>query len=494
VPPGPDETAHRDDPSDLRGAIVRGFGWKATAEVVVQATRLAVLLLLARLLSPRDFGVAGEVLAFLVVLPVLADLSLGAALIQRRTITDLDRSTVFWATTALGTVLTLGAFALSWPLADFYGEEQLQPLFAVFSITFLIASLGSTPFALLTRAMDFRALELRIIGATLAGAVVAVVIALLDGGPWALIGQAVVTSALSTTLLWIQCSWKPRLVFSTASLRALGSYSGTVFGSQFLLQLGPSAQNVLIGRLLGPHALGSFVVAQNVVLLPFNRIAAPIQEVLFPAFSRLQDEPERIGAAWQRVTRAVGLVAIPSLTGLAIVADDFVDVVLGERWHEAVPLIRVLAVVGAVQALQRLNMSILQARGRTGALLGLSAVWVVALVLAVVIGHDAGITRVAVYTAIFSSIGQLAFMATTAAAVGMTLASSLRPLVGVILASAVMAAAVLAADRLTDGRTGDTAALLIEIAAGLLVFVAAAAFDRGLRSEAAGAARRLRRR
>ena len=480
------------EPQDLGRAVVSGFGWKVVAELLVQSTRILVLLLLARLLSPREFGIAGEVLAFSVFVPILSDLALGAALIHRQDITEADRSTVFWATVALGgSFMTLG-IGLSWPLAAFFGEDALQPLFAVFSISFLVASLGATPMALLTRSMNFRALELRIITSTLGGAAVAVVVALLGGGAWALVSQALTTSTLSAILLWAQCPWRPQRQFSLDSLRRLGSYSGSVFGAHFLLQLGPSLQNLMIGRLLGAPALGTFVVAQNIVLLPFNRIAAPIQEVLFPAFSRLQDEPQTIAAAWQRVTRVVGAVAIGSLTGLAIVADDFVHAVLGDRWEGAIPLLRILAIMGVVQALQRLNLSILQARGRTRSLLPLSVLAVVAVVLAVLLG-DRGdsIEQVAVWLAIFSSLVQLAFMAVTAAAVETTLRESLRPLTRITVAAFVMACAVAAVHEAIAGLGSPVARLLLEVAVGAATFLPAVAL---LDAEAVAEVRALRRR
>jgi O-antigen/teichoic acid export membrane protein len=473
------------EPQDLGRAVVSGFGWKVVAELLVQTTRILVLLLLARLLSPREFGIAGEVLAFSVFVPILSDLALGAALIHRKDITEADRSTVFWATVALGACFMTLGIGLSWPLASFFGEPTLQPLFAVFSVSFLVASLGATPMALLTRSMNFRALELRIILSTLGGAAVAVAVALLDGGAWALVTQALTTSTLSAVLLWAQCPWRPRRQFSMHSLRRLGSYSGSVFGAHFLLQLGPSLQNLLIGRLLGAPALGTFVVAQNIVLLPFNRIAAPIQEVLFPAFSRLQDEPRTIAAAWQRVTRIVGAVAIGSLAGLAIVADDFVHAVLGDRWEGAIPLLRILAIMGVVQALQRLNLSILQARGRTRSLLPLSVLAVVAVVLAVLLGDRSdSIEHVAVWLAIFSSLVQLAFMAVTAAAVETTLRESLRPLTRVTAAAAVMAGAVAIAHEAVDGLASPAVRLLIEVAVGIATFLPATALlDRAVVAE-----------
>ena len=355
-------TSHQGLPAGLRQATVTGFAWKALAELVVQLTRIVILVLLARILSPHDFGVAGIVLAFGVLIPVLSDMALGAALIHLRTLDAAHKATVFWSTVVLGSAFTGIGIALSWPIADAFGDPELQPLFAAFCFALLFASLASTPLALLTREMNFRALELRQMTSTLLGGAAGVSIAVAGGGAWALIGQYLVTSGSSLALMWLLCGYKPTRDFSFPVLRRLAGYSSGIFGASLLSQFGPSSQTLLAGRLLGTRPLGELLLAQQLVMLPFNRIAAPIQEVLFSAFSRMQDEPARIAVAWGRANQLVGAIAIPGLVGVALVAPEFVAVVFGDRWSELDILLRVLAIVGIVQALQRLNFSILQAR------------------------------------------------------------------------------------------------------------------------------------
>ncbi len=159
------------EPTDLKRAAARGVAWKIAAEAVTQVTRLAVLLILTHLLAPAEFGIASIVMAFVIFVPLFADLGLGAALIQAPTLTEVDRSTVFWTSLPLGLGFMGLGIALSWPLASIYDEPSLQPLFAAFSVCFLLASLTSVPSALLIRAMRFRALEIRVIVGTLFGAV-----------------------------------------------------------------------------------------------------------------------------------------------------------------------------------------------------------------------------------------------------------------------------------------------------------------------------------
>lgn len=282
------------EPQNLKRAAARGVVWKIAAEAVTQLTRLALILILTRMLMPADFGVASLVLAFSIFVPVLADLGLGAALIQRREISEVECSTVFWASVALGTTFTIVGVVLAWPFSTIFDQPALQGLFAAYSLSFLIASLSSVPFALLTRAMDFRSLEIRVITSTLIAAAVSITLAALGLGAWALVVGEMTNRSVSLVLLWSLCKWHPVFVFSWKRFRGMLAFSSGILGSHLLMQLAQTLQSLLVGRLLGAHSLGRLTVSQSLVLLPFSRVAAPIQEVMFPTFSRMQDEPGRV--------------------------------------------------------------------------------------------------------------------------------------------------------------------------------------------------------
>ena len=153
----------------IQGRVLKGIGWKLTSTTVIQVSRIVTAVLLARLLSPHDYGVAGMVLVASSLVLVFADMAFGAALVQRENITELDRSTVFWTNVVGGALFTLGGIALSGPVASFYHTPDVQPLFAVFSLTFFVTALSATNSALLSREMNFRSLELRQMLSYLAG-------------------------------------------------------------------------------------------------------------------------------------------------------------------------------------------------------------------------------------------------------------------------------------------------------------------------------------
>jgi O-antigen/teichoic acid export membrane protein len=413
--------------------------------VVVQASRVSVGLILAHLLTAREFGIAAMALAFSGLALVLSDPALGAALIQRRTITEADRSTVFWTTLAAGFLCMLAGIALSGPIASFFGEPSVQPLVAVESVAFFLVALSATQVALMSREMNFRALELRDMAGTIFGAVVGIGLALGGYGAWAIIGQSVTSIAVATLLVWRYATWRPKWIFSMQSLRECGSFGSKMFGTRLLSYLNLNADNLLVGRFLGTIALGFYALAYNVMFAPLIRVTAPIQQVLIPAFSRLQDEPERLGQVWLRGSRLSAAVSLPAFLGMAIVAPDFVPAVLGDRWSDAIPVLQLLCWAGILQGIQLLQWSALQARGRAGTLLRYSAVSTVVNLAGFGIGLNWGIVGVAAGFAIARTLMVPFITRMTSRELGLPYSAFPRALWTVVRGVAVMVVTLLAA-------------------------------------------------
>lgn len=461
----------------LRARTVRGLAWKGGSQLVVQGLRILVAVVLARLLTPDEWGLAAMVLVFAALIFIFSDLAFGAALVQRRSLSEEDRSTVFWLTLAGGALFTVAGIGLSGPIAALYGEPEVKPLFAVLSLSFVVTALGTTQKALLTREMDFRRLEIRMMSATLAGAAVAILLAVLGLGAWAIIAQQIAVAAVSTVLLWASYPWRPQLLFSGGSVRKLGSFSANVLGTQLLFYVSRNADNFLIGRFLGSAPLGAYALAYNLVLIPFSRIASPIQEVLFPALSRLQDDPRAVASAWLRVNRLVAAVALPALLGLIVVAPDFVVVVLGERWRAAIPVVQILAWAGLLQSLQRLNSSVLQARDQTDKLFRFAILASVANVAAFAVGLQWGIVGVAAAYALTNTALQPFYTWLTARSVELPLRTVAGELSGVVQAAVLMAAVALGTRLLLVAEAVPPAARLVIVAStGIAVFAGACAW------------------
>jgi polysaccharide transporter, PST family len=478
--PESDPAAH-----SLRGKVLSGLGWKVATQVVLQGSRAIVSVALARLLLPEEFGLAMMAVVVSTLALIFSDLALGAALIQRKTLTEADCSTVFWLSVAVGTLFSIACALLAGPLAALYDESRVESLFVLISPIFLLTALGSTQTALLNRKMDFKRLEIRLMLGTLIGAVVGVASAAGGAGAEAIIFQYLVTAATSTVLVWLTLPWRPSLQFSVASLRSLGSYSARVFGSRLLFYVSRNADSLLIGRFLGPSALGAYTVAYNIMLVPFSKVAGPIQEVMFPAMSRIQDDRARIGSLWLRVSHVVAAFSLPAMLGLVVAAPEFVTVVLGDRWEAAITPIQILAWVGFLQSVVRLNGSVQQACDRTDLMFRWALLIATANLVAFAVGVNWGIVGVAAGYAITNSLLQPVNVWLTGRIVGISPWTFCRNLLGTAQATAVMLAAILPLRELmvSEGVSALPCLLAVVMVGALVYVIAAFVLDRRLVEE-----------
>jgi O-antigen/teichoic acid export membrane protein len=442
--------------------------------IVTQVSRVVVAIVLARLLTPADYGLAAIAFVCTTFVLTLSDASLGKALVQQATIDELDRSTVFWATLGIGVLLTGGGVAVSGPLAHLFHQPKAQPLIAVLSISFILVSLQMTQASLFQRSMMFKATTVRLILSVAVGGAVGIGTALMGGGAWALIAQQLAVGATSAFLLWVLSPWRPKLMFSWSRLRSLGGFGFRVMGARLMDDVSSNADNALIGRFLGSAALGAYSVAYNLMTVPVVRLVLPIQETLFPAYARIQDDVSRVRQIWLRTTVVVTSVVAPAMVGLVVVAPDFIHVVLGSRWAATGPVVRILAPLAIAQSLAALASTTLLARGRAKTVFRFSVVNTILVVGAFVFGLQWGIIGVAAAFACVSipMAGVLLYLA--ARALEGPVAELARALGGPLEATGAMAVAGLGAQWFLQSESisvGIRLPLVIAVAA--LVYVPA---------------------
>jgi O-antigen/teichoic acid export membrane protein len=452
--------------------VVRGFGWTAAILVSVQLSRFVFGVVLVRLLTPHEFGLAAMALVFSTFVLLASDLSLGVGLVQRSQITEEDRSTVFWTSVGIGLALTALGVALSGPLADFYGDPAVEPLFAVLSLSFVVMALGRTHASLLHREMKFRAMALRVIIATVVGGVVGVTVAAMGFGPWALIAQHMAITVVSTGSLWLFASWYPSLTFSRTSLSELGSFGLRYFGSRLADYVSTSFDKLLVGRFLGSSSLGLYAVGYNLILVPIASFITAAVDTLFPALSRLQEERDRLARVWLRANRVVAAAVFPSILGLVIAAPEIVAVLLGSQWKDAVPIVQVLAIAGLFQATSALGATILTATGRTKTLLRFSLAELALVLAAIAIGVQWDILGVAVAYTGAILLSRLLLVWLAARAVSMPLGDFFASLSGVCQATALTALVLgIARSALVETATPPLPTLALLIALGCAVYL-----------------------
>ena len=456
----------------MGSAVLTGLGWKVATVLVSDVTRIVVAVVLARLLTPADYGMAGMAFIFSGLATIFSDLALGGALVQRREVTEEDRSTVFWGSLAFSFVVAGICVALSPLVADFFGKQEVEKLVAVMAISVPLSALTTTQVALLLRQLAYRSLEIRQMLAILSGAVAALVFAAAGFGPWAIVVNSLVASAVSTLLVWRFSSWRPRFVFSFARLRDLSPFGLRLFGLRLMNYANLNVDNLLVGRFAGAAALGVYSLAYNVMFTPMIRIANPISSVVYPALARMQDDMPRMRRAWLRSKRMSASLLAPAFLIAIVTAPVLVPVLFGPQWHEAVPVIQLLAVAGVAHSLVTLNWTVLQGTGRMKVAFRLGLLVSAMTVASFAVGVRWGAVGVAAAYAVIKLPVVLIDTYVTTRAVGFSFREALLA-GGSILPHAVLAAAGAWAVRiaLTGAGTPPVVTLLLVVATACLIYL-----------------------
>jgi O-antigen/teichoic acid export membrane protein len=456
--------------SELARAAAGGLRWSALGQLGRQATLLATTVLLSRLLGPESLGLMSMAVVVLGFLELFRDLGSGAAVVQRRELGPALLDTLFWLNLAAGLACAALLVALAPLAARFFGEPAVAPLLQLLALGVVVNSLGVVQQALLQRAVAFRAIAGVELVAALCGAIVAVALALSGAGVWSLAAQSLATALTATPLFWLLSGFHPRLRFDPAALRAVAGFSGGLVGFNVVNYAARNADNLLIGRVLGPASLGLYSLAYRLMLYPVQLLAQIATRVLFPLLSRVEDEA-RFRRAYLELSAAIALVAAPIYVAMGALSDPLALALLGPAWAGAAPLLAIFAPVGLFQALTNPTGLIYQARGRTDLLLAWGVGSSAVMVAAFVIGLRWGATGVAAAYALSMLLLAYPVFALPFRLIGLPVAALLRTLWPCLVCAAGMLLVLLAA-RLALAALPPVAQLALALPAGLLVYLA----------------------
>jgi PST family polysaccharide transporter len=403
--------------ADLKGRSVRGGLLTLTsqgAQFVIQSIATVVL---ARLLTPADFGLVAMVVAVTGLAVAFADLGLSEATIQRQEISHEQVSTLFWINVAIGLTLMLVTVALAPALAWFYREPRLKGIACLVSFTFLINGLRVQHEALLKRQMRFSSLAIRDVFSLALGVCIAITMALRGAGYWAIAVLSVSATFCQMALSWLMVRWIPGLPRRNAKVGSLIVFGGNVAVSAVIMTLNRSADNVLIGWHWGAGPLGLYSRAYNLLMLPVRQVSAPARSVTVPAFSRIQGDPERFARYYLRTANLIMWIATPILGFLFVAAQPVIVLVLGHQWREAAPVFQILAFSALVHLLLESAIWLFVSQGQSGRLLKVLLIISPIIVGSYAIGLPFGIKGVAlcgslVLVAILPGVLKYAFRGT----------------------------------------------------------------------------------
>lgn len=348
---------------DLAGKSVRGGMTTMTAQGVQFLLQVAGTMVLARLLTPSDYGLIGMVMVVVQFAGMFKDAGLAMATVQRETISHEQISTLFWINVLISGFLGLCVLASAPLVARFYGKPELTAVTAVLSLSFLVTGLTIQHQALLRRHMQFGTLAVIHIATYVANLVVTVLMALAGLRYWALVGGTLVTALSGTLLTLFFCPWMPGRMHKGTGVRSMLKFGGYLTGFNFVNYFSRNADNILIGRYIGADALGLYARAYQLFMLPINQIRGPLNQVAMPVLSSLQGQPERYVKYYGRLVDIMATLTIPSTLYCAIEADFLITVLLGEQWSAVVPVFRILAFAAMIQPITSTKSLVLVSQG-----------------------------------------------------------------------------------------------------------------------------------
>jgi len=369
--------------------------WVATIQFARVGVQLLSLVFLSRLLSRDDFGLLAMATVVTNFAMLMRDLGTAAAVIQRPRIDVGMLDTAFWMSCVTGVVLGAAVLASAPIAAAFMQAPRLEGLLSMLAIVFPISGMTIVQQAVLERAGRFAVIARIEITSVLAGFAIALLAADRGAGPYSLVLQTITVACLTTLQLHLTSSWRPRWSWDRQQLRELWRFGGSLSGFNIINYFARNADSMIVGRTLGAASLGAYSLAYRIMLFPLYNLTFVATRALFPVMSRRQADAGQVADLYLRTLSVIAFFTAPLMTGLFVLREPFVDVLLGERWSVVIELIAWLAPVGFIQSLVSPSGSVFTALGRTDIQLKLGIAAALTHILAFVIGVRWGIAGLA---------------------------------------------------------------------------------------------------
>lgn len=358
---------------DLRegvaGRAIRGGAFTVGSQASQFIIGLLATMVMARLLTPRDYGLIGMVTVVTGFLTIFKDIGLSRVTIQRNVLTHDEASSLFWINGAVGVVIALLTAAIAPLIARFYGEPRLTNITIALASGFLVSGFSVQHLALLRRRMRFGILAANDVFSVTLSSIVGITMAYEQMSYWAIVGNQLTFTISGALLAWTVCRWRPSLPKRSTPVREMLAFGGNITGFTVLNYFSRNTDDLLIGRFWGSQQLGLYAKAYQLLLFPLNQINLPVGGVAVPTLSRLVDEPERYRAAFARTLDKIVLITMPLVVFLMVTSDWLIAVVLGAQWVGAAKIFMWLAIAGFVQPIGYTTGWLFTSQNRTGELL-----------------------------------------------------------------------------------------------------------------------------
>lgn len=388
--------------NDLGGRTTRGGVTTVVSQGLKFLAGMGTTIVLARLLTPQDYGLVGMVAVVTGFVSMFKDMGLSTATVQRAEVSSEQVSTLFWVNVAASLVIMVVTVALAPAVAWFYHEPRLLWITIVFAGSFIFGGLTAQHEALLRRQMRFTALAAVELGSLGVSIVVAIVLALRGAGYWALVLSQVALAFAYAVGVWSVCGWRPGLPRRYSGVRQMIAFGRNLTGFSIVNYFARNLDNMLIGRFWGSAQLGLYARAYQLLLLPIEQINAPVAAVSVPALSRLVDSPERYRQAYLRILEKIVILTMPAMALMIATSDWVVALLLGPRWADVSRLFALLGIGGLLQPAANTVGWLFITQGRTRQMFQWGLIGSTIIVASILAGLPWGATGVAAsYSLVF---------------------------------------------------------------------------------------------
>jgi O-antigen/teichoic acid export membrane protein len=468
--------ADKDLTKDLRPRTVRAIAWTSAGSLLSQAVTFGSALIVTRIISPGDFGRVALASVVVGILSTVSDTGLGTALVQKGDITKAEERTALTIQSVIGLVAATLLILTSRPLAGLLGSSDLEHLIAALALTIPLQSLASVPRSLLVRVLRMRAVATTDATSALAGASFMVAGAMAGLGAWSLVGGLLTSAAVSTCIvLWLSRQ-SLRVGFDREALRTLAAFARPFYGYTIVNFLIRNGDNLLVGRFLGTYQLGLYSRAYALLLVPSRQVTSVIGGSLQVALARIASDKERSRRAYLEACEHIAFVVMPVMVTITILASDFVPVVMGEQWHDAIPAVRLLALAGILEPVATTAGWLYFAQGRSDVMFRLSLLFAPLYFVAFGIGVALGsASSAAAAYAVVSALMIPLILSKAGALINLRLRDYLRALRPSLLATVLSGAGMgVARYALVENGAAAPVRLLTSAAVGGVLFLLAA--------------------
>lgn len=349
----------------LKQKTIKGIGWSFVDILSGHGITFLVGLILARILSPNEYGILAMITIFIAVSNSIVECGFSNALIRKTEVRSVDYDTVFFFNLVVSVVLYIILYLSSPYIAQFFKEPLLIPVTRVIGLVLIVNALAIIPRTIFVRMIDFKTQTKASLVASVFSGILGISMAVLGYGVWSLVGQQLSRQFCMALFLWIFSRWRPQWVFSKNSFKEMFSFGSKLLLSGIINTIYQNIYALVIGKFYTSDQLGQYTRAQEFSILVPTAITTVVQRVSYPVLSSIKDEPERLINGYRKVIKSTMLISFAAMLGMAAMAKPMILMLIGIKWLPAVYYLQILCLVGMLYPLHAINLNILQVKGRS---------------------------------------------------------------------------------------------------------------------------------